>query len=191
MLRNIVLRGAAALLLTFSVLSSTSDLHAQKYGTGGTEAAPAPNNKTTTNTKTNTAKTNTSTSKKAEEFRIIEMVGYLAGNSMYNMYLTIGMAMDLFVAEKYDATTVVTLLKEQISFAGGCIERFEKMRDSGEFSGEEDAANAIIEVYTGLKKQAEWGVKYAETASESAGTSFESQRKKNWANIKTLMGLDD
>lgn len=189
MLRNIVLRGAAALLLTFSVLSSTSDLHAQKYGTGGTEAAPAPNTKTTT--KTNTAKTNTATTKKADDFKIIEMVGYLAGNSMYNMYLTIGMAMDLFVAEKYDATTVVTLLKEQISFAGGCIERFQKMRDSGEFSGEEEAADAIIEVYRGLKKQAEWGVKYAESASESAGTSFESQRKKNWASISKLMGLDE
>ncbi len=188
MFRNIVLRGAAALFLTFGALAGT-DLYAQKYTTGGTDAAPAPSAPAPNKGKTNTP-AKTATNNKAEDFKVIEMVGYLAGNSMYNMYLTIGMTMDLFVAEKYEESTATALLGEQIVFADGCIERFTKMRDSGDFAGEEDAANSIISVYKGLKKQAEWGKKYAASSSESDGAAFESQRVKNWAAIKELMGIE-
>lgn len=174
-------------------LMSSADVAAQKYTTGGTGSepvsAPAPPKKGNDNA----AKPTTTTTKKTEKAEgggNLELIGMLGGQSVYNMYLVIGAITDNYVSGNYEAGTASELLDVQISFATNIPEKLRALRDGGDLTeGDKEVLTDMIDIYAGLKKQAQHGKAYID-GDEGASSKFETQRKSNWSKITALLGIE-
>jgi len=181
---------AATSLALASLFLMPQAASAQKYTTGGTSpdpvSAPKPNSNTTKTT-TTTTKTTTSTKKKSSN---LELIGMLGGQSVYNMYLVIGAIADNFASGTYEAETAEQLLDVQVLFSERIAENFRTLLSEQELvESDKEVLNDMLKIYSGLQKQAKFAKAFI-NGDEDAATDFESQRKKNWAAISDLLGLE-
>jgi hypothetical protein len=179
---------AATSLAFASLFLMPQAANAQKYTTGGTSpdpvSAPTPNKNTG---KTTTTKTTTSTKKESSN---LELIGMLGGQSVYNMYLVIGAIADNFASGNYEAETAEQLLDVQVLFSERIAEQFRSLLNEQELvESDKEVLNDMLKIYSGLQKQAKFAKAFI-NGDEDAGTDFESQRKKNWADISELLGLE-
>jgi DUF1680 family protein len=178
---------AATTLAFASLFLMPQMVEAQKYTTGGTVSepvsAPTPSKNTTT-------KTNTTTSTTKKESSNLELIGMLGGQSVYNMYLVIGAIADNFASGNYEADTASELLDVQVLFSERIAEKFRTLLSEQELvESDKEVLNDMVKLYTGLQKQAKFAKAFI-GGDEDAAANFEAQRKKNWADISALLGIE-
>jgi uncharacterized membrane protein len=178
---------AATSLALASLFLMPQAANAQKYTTGGTSPEPVGAAKPNPNTTKTTTKTTTSTKKESSN---LELIGMLGGQSVYNMYLVIGAIADNFASGNYEAETAEQLLDVQVLFSERIAEQFRSLLSDQELvESDKEVLNDMLKIYSGLQKQAKYAKAFI-NGDEDAATDFESQRKKNWAAISELLGLE-
>ena len=120
-----------------------------------------------------------------------ESVGYFSGAYMYNTYLAIGSVADGYHHKAYDSTNARALAEEQISMLESSIKQMEALLKKKSVEGDDvDFVNQCIAIFKGLKEQGKH-LKDFIAGITSAGEKFQTQRKKNWADMADLLGFDN
>jgi hypothetical protein len=127
------------------------------------------------------------------ESKILSLVGGFSAGMLYNTYGVIGAIADGFTKDAYTQESVNSLMSAQKSMADNFIKMLEENVKQNVFIKESDKnfIVATIEIIKGLKKQAQLLIDISETNSGKKKDAYEDQRKKNWAELSKLMGIEE
>lgn len=127
------------------------------------------------------------------ENKMLTIIGGFSAGMLYNTYGVIGAVADGFTNDAYKSNEVNNLMTAQKSMADNIIKMLNESLDEKIFSKEADKkfAESVIELIKGLKKQAQFLIEVSETNSGKKKDAYEEQRKKNWADLSKLMGIDE
>jgi hypothetical protein len=127
------------------------------------------------------------------EDKLLSSMGSFSAAVLYNSYGMIGAIADGYNNNAYDAKAVNDLMVTQQKLYDNLAQVLEELKSGNVLKDESDKkyAASAIEILKGLKRQAKLMNDYAETRNQKNQELFEAQRKKNWKDIATLMGIEE
>ena len=126
------------------------------------------------------------------EPKLISAIGSFSAATLYNTYGLIGSISDAYAEQIYDAPKVNNLLDAQVKLIDNLIKVLESLEISKSFTASTDKeyCSAAIEVFKGLKKQANSMQDYSRNKTERKLKSYEKQRDENWKSLSKHMGIE-
>lgn len=127
------------------------------------------------------------------ENALLECIGGVSANAIYNTYLVIGSVADQVAGKCIENATAKQLMEEQQSLLDAQNGLLQALLDKKALSSADDKlyVEDIVALNKNLKKQAGLLVTFIETGTAASGTAFDEQRKKNWKEIARLLGLKE
>jgi hypothetical protein len=122
-----------------------------------------------------------------------EAFGGVSSIMVYNTYITIGAVGDAHEKEVYDAEYVKGLMSEQTTMLQSAIDLLAKCKEvksNGLTSEDITYIKDLIACLESLKGEAQGLSDYVISKSEDALLIYNTNRKKAWNQIATLMGLE-
>jgi hypothetical protein len=125
--------------------------------------------------------------------KLLSAVGSFSASTFYNTYATIGSIGDGYGHDAYDGETVNNLLDAQIKLMDNLVNVFRSLLSESIVKNQTDIdyADQSITLLQGLKKQAQLMEEYVNSRKNNKLDEYQVQRKKNWATISKMMGLDE
>lgn len=127
------------------------------------------------------------------DINVREAFGGVSSIMIYNTYITIGAIGDAHEKGVYDAEYVKGLMGEQTSMLQTAIDLLAKCKEvksNGLEAGDIDYIKGLIKCLESLKGEAQGLSDYVISKSEDALLTYNTNRKKAWDQIATLMGLE-
>lgn len=123
----------------------------------------------------------------------LETIGMLSGHSAYNTYIAIGGIADGYASDVYTSTYVQELMVEQVSMLYMLDSSMITLQNSGFITDDADKESIydIREIYRLLINQANALKSYAVSGSTEDSDYFQVCRKKSWAAISKLIGVEE
>jgi len=125
--------------------------------------------------------------------KLLQTVGSFSAATLYNTYAAIGSIGDGYGHDAYDAVTVSDLLDAQKKLADNLTRVLRELIDQKTLQNQSDIdyTNKTISILNGLKIQAQLMDDYVTTKRQQKLNDYDAQRKKNWAAISKLMGVEE
>lgn len=121
----------------------------------------------------------------------LEFIGGSTAILMYNTYLCIGLAADLYSGGVYDAAFTKTILDEQVRSLAAVQAQLQKVNNSGFFDEEGDLNYMISvgELLELLSIQADALYNYTTSGESSDWQKYDQLRLDAWGEISVLLGI--
>jgi hypothetical protein len=127
------------------------------------------------------------------ESKLLEAMGSFSAAAMYNSYGVVGSIADGFGGEVYKAEMVNSLLNAQIALCNNLVKVMDSLKTANILTTQSDKnyATDAIEIFNGLKNQANLFLDYIKDKSQQKMDDYSNQRDKNWKDLCKLMGIKE
>ncbi|KAA0258091.1 hypothetical protein FHQ18_06750 [Deferribacter autotrophicus] len=127
---------------------------------------------------------------KADKDLLLESLGTFIASDLLSSYVAIGSVSDLYAYGKYSVENTKSIINFQKQMIKNKQDAIKKLIDAGDFEGSDISFGyQVIEVYGYLDQESAYLLKYIESKEHSDADNFQYFRKKAWAGIKSLLGI--
>ena len=126
------------------------------------------------------------------EAKLLYIFGGATAVVMYNTYAFVGAVADAHAKKAYETDFSLQLLEEQVKFISNQLKLSDTLINANYVKSAEDRIffSDYIGVLKGVQLQAQHYIDLVKTQHEDKRTAYNEQRKKNWAEIKRLLGIE-
>jgi hypothetical protein len=123
----------------------------------------------------------------------LEALGGSGGLLLYDTYLVIGEAADAYSRDAYTASEVEEIVKEQIGGITTVQKQYEALLATKFLSDPNDQKflRELSDAFDLVVAEGEALVDYVNSGSDTDATIYDDNRKAAWAEISSLLGMDE
>jgi hypothetical protein len=135
----------------------------------------------------------TSTYKGKSNDQLLSTIGTTTAQGLYITYGAIGTLADAYVKGIYEKEMTITMLNEYISLTNAVNNQLKKLLTTKSLTSQEDIKfiNGVMEAYRYLEGEATSFKDYIDSNSQSSANAYDENRKKAWAKICELLGIEN
>jgi hypothetical protein len=127
------------------------------------------------------------------EKKLLEGFGSFSAGFLYNTYGLIGSITDGYIHKAYSKDDAYDLLEAQKKLADNMTKMLNGLKTDSTFQDQKNInyVTDAAKIIEGLKKQASLIQEYTRSRKQKELDAYEEQRKKNWKDVSTLMGIEE